>query len=88
MDTSRHNLSTLFEQLGLPSDSDGIRAFVHDHRPLAAETPLYAAPFWNESQAAFLRQAIDQDADWAEEADHLDALLRHTDAEAAAEDNR
>ena len=76
MDTSPHNMRTLFEQLGLPSDQDSIDRFVHETSPLEAATALEAAPFWNAAQSAFLREAIEEDSDWAEIVDELDAMLR------------
>lgn len=85
MDTTPHTLTTLFEQLGLPADDASIRQFVATHRPLDLNIPLHQAHWWNSGQAAFLEEAIEEDADWAEAVDELDALLRHTDAEAAAE---
>ncbi|MDX1656727.1 MAG: DUF2789 family protein [Candidatus Competibacteraceae bacterium] len=89
MDTTPHaRLTSLFSQLGLPADGPSIRQFIHDHRPLDPKVPLYEAPWWNDSQSELLRRAIDEDADWAEDVDHLDALLRHTNAEAASEQNR
>ncbi|MAY37724.1 MULTISPECIES: DUF2789 domain-containing protein [Spongiibacter] len=77
MDTDIHSLNLLFEQLGLPSSDSEIASFVASHRPLPAELPLHQAAFWTESQSAFIKQAIDDDADWAEWVDELDALLRH-----------
>jgi Protein of unknown function (DUF2789) len=77
MDTSKHTIQTLFEQLGLPADGDDIEAFVDSHRPLESSVKLHNAPFWSDAQAALLKQAIDDDAEWAEVVDELDALLRH-----------
>ena len=85
MDTTPHTLSTLFEQLGLSADGDSIRSFIQQHRPLDSAVPLAEAPFWSEGQAAFIQEAIEEDADWAERVDELDALLRHSEDEAAAE---
>ena len=31
MDTTPHNLNTLFDQLGLPSDAVAIKNFIHWH---------------------------------------------------------
>jgi len=76
MDTSAHNISGLFQQLGLPDDADGISSFLRAHRPLAAGVSLDKADFWKPAQAAFLREAIEEDSDWAEVADELDAMLR------------
>ncbi len=75
MDTSLHTINTLFEQLGLPSDSAAIDRFIAGHA-LAPETSLSDAPFWTPSQAAFLSEAIADDSDWAEVVDDLDARLR------------
>jgi len=76
MDISPHHLGGLFEQLGLPSDEAGVRAFIEQHSPLDPELALADAPFWNSGQRAFLREAIEADADWAELVDHLDSFLR------------
>lgn len=76
MDTTPHNLSTLFDQLGLPSDAVAIKSFIHWHRPLDPQTPLQEASWWTPAQAEFLTQAIAEDSDWAEQVDELDALLR------------
>ena len=74
MDTSRHSLSALFDQLGMPSGKSDIERFVTNNR-LAVGQPLPDAPFWNQAQSAFLRDALLEDSDWAEEADELAVLL-------------
>jgi len=79
MDTSVHNLSTLFEQLGLASDAASIERFIIMHKPLASEVPLAKAEFWSSGQSAFLQESIGEDSDWAEQVDQLDALLRYSD---------
>ena len=71
-----HNLVSLFEQLGLDSSNEAIAAFIHRHRPVADNLALHEAEFWNASQAAFLEEAIETDADWAEVVDELNLLLR------------
>lgn len=75
MDTSLHTLCALFAQLGLPDSAADIRAFIASH-PLPADTAIEDAPFWNAAQAAFLKQALDDDADWAELVDTLAARLQ------------
>ena len=76
MDTSEHNLPSLFQQLGLDSDAGAIEAFIEAHSPLPKDVRLAEAPFWNASQSAFLKEAIKEDADWAEIVDELDTQLR------------
>ncbi len=76
MDTTQHNLESLFEQLGLDNSQEAIDRFISAHKPLPPDQPLPAADFWTPSQAGFLREALDEDADWAEIVDHLDAMLR------------
>lgn len=77
MDTSKHTLTTLFEQLGLASEKNSIEEFVARHSPLPREIALQDAPFWSESQSHFLEEGLEEDSDWAELIDELDAMLRH-----------
>jgi len=77
MDTSAHTLSTLFAQLGLPNSEDDINAFIIKHCNLVGNIPLDKAPFWTTSQSSFLREAIEEDSDWAEVVDQLDNSLRN-----------
>lgn len=72
-----HNLSILFAQLGQAGDEAAIAAFIARHRPLPGHVMLHEAPFWSASQAAFLREATGDDADWAAIADELNLKL-HT----------
>lgn len=76
MEHPDHPFSELFEQLGLAADEASIKAFLEQHAPLPPEMALYQAPFWNPAQAEFLYTALEEDADWAEVVDHLDASLR------------
>ena len=75
MDQPVHHFSELFEQLGLRSDAESIERFIQRHSPLPKEMPLADAPCWNEGQADFLKEAVQEDADWAEVVDHLDASM-------------
>ncbi len=75
MESSFHQLSDLFRQLGLADDPASIEAFIAEHRPLPAGVALADAPFWSASQAQFLRDEISDDADWAELVDSLGSLL-------------
>lgn len=77
METSRHDLSALFAQLGLPNDQASINRFLASHE-LQPGTNLPQANFWSPSQARFLAEALEDDADWAEAADEMATLLmRH-----------
>jgi hypothetical protein len=71
-----HSFSELFAQLGLDSDADAIESFLSEHSPLHENTELADAPFWNDSQAQFLREALSSDSDWAEIVDALNLALR------------
>ena len=74
MDTSEHNLSALFKQLGLPNSKAEIETFLREHR-LAEGQALPKAAFWNKAQAQFLSEALAEDSDWAEVTDELAVLL-------------
>ena len=76
MEASVHSLRNLFEQLGLPAGEAEIERFVAAHRPLAAGIALADAPCWSAAQAQFLREEIEDDADWAEVVDQLNLMLR------------
>jgi len=68
----------MFAQLGLDNSDAAIEDFIHQYAgTLKDSMHLHQAPFWNDSQARFLADAIRDDADWAEAVDSLSALLRH-----------
>ena len=75
MESSIHSLNNLFAQLGLPSDQVAIETFIRNHSPLETNILLSDAPFWSPAQAAFLREEILKDADWAEVIDQLNVRL-------------
>jgi len=77
MELPIHSLTTLFDQLGLDSTDRAIQIFIDDHRPLPGSIELHETGFWNASQASFLKQAKDDDANWALIVDQLDVLLRY-----------
>ena len=70
-----HPLCELFKQLGLPSQTHEIEAYIAQHRPLPAGTALADAAFWSPTQAAMLRQGVQDDADWSAPVDLLGVLL-------------
>ncbi|MBI4997121.1 MAG: DUF2789 domain-containing protein [Rhodocyclales bacterium] len=75
MQNQRHDLANLFAQLGLAHDPAAIDAFIAAHRPLPAGVRLADAPFWSPTQAAFLAEELQVDADWAEVIDELNSEL-------------
>jgi NAD(P)H-dependent FMN reductase len=69
----------LFAQLGLPNSPEAIASFLDLHRPLPDDMLLADAPFWDESQAQFLREKRLQDApEWTQLIDQLSEALRAT----------
>ncbi|MDD5330672.1 MAG: DUF2789 domain-containing protein [Sulfuricella sp.] len=75
MEPPIHSMNDLFAQLGLPSDQAAIDHFIEAQRPLAHSVALHEAAFWTPAQAAFLRDEILENADWAEVVDELNARL-------------
>lgn len=71
-----HSIHSLFYQLGLASSDRAINAFVAKNGTLPSGIKLHQADFWNAALKTFLQQMIDEDADWAEIVDELDAKLR------------
>jgi hypothetical protein len=71
-----HRFTDLFAQLGLPSDSASVSQFIGKNSPLDDAVELENAPFWTDSQANFLREKLEADADWAAVVDQLSAALR------------
>ena len=74
--TSGYTMEELFSQLGLPNDEQAIAEFVKTHRLEASCVNLCDAPFWNESQAHFLKEELARDANWAVVVDDLAARLQ------------
>lgn len=75
MDMSNHNMSGLFAQLGLDNTRSGIYHFVKANK-IQADVPIVEADFWSASQASFISDSLEQDGDWSEIIDQLDAMLR------------
>lgn len=76
MQSEFHNFKELFSQLGLSNTQEDIEKFISSHKPLPESVALANAPFWSTSQSEFFRQAINEDSDWSEVVDELDAALR------------
>ncbi|MCQ8896762.1 DUF2789 domain-containing protein [Limnobacter humi] len=76
MDSHHHSFTALFKHLGLDAEPDQIAEFLRMHSPLPEDIRVERAPFWSASQAAFLREGLEQDSEWAEMIDQLSAALR------------
>ncbi len=75
MEKVHHSLSNLFEQLGLPAERSAIDKFIGVNGALPSSVALADAPCWSASQAAFLREELQEDGDWAEVVDELNNRL-------------
>lgn len=75
MEAPMHSINNLFTQLGLAADDASIANFIQTHRAAATHVVLSEAVFWTPAQAAFLREEILKDADWAEVIEQLNAEL-------------
>lgn len=75
MELPNKDMSTLFEQLGLPSDPSSIDNFIAQHAPLPNGVRLADAPFWSDAQRAFLVDEWVEDAEWAPVVDELNVRL-------------
>lgn len=70
-----YELSSLFDQLGLPSDPHAIDEFVHTYT-IPNHVKLYDASIWSHTQATFLREGLLEDSQWALVIDQLNVLLK------------
>jgi len=70
-----YNMSNLFDQLGVLSDEQSIARFIKNNAPLGGAVQLHEASFWSASQAAFLREAVLDDAEWVVIIDSLNSEL-------------
>lgn len=70
-----YTMTDLFKQLGLPADHHSIAAFIDKHAGACQTCALPYAMIWTESQRAFLKEAINDDSDWAIPAERLTSLL-------------
>jgi len=76
MDSTYHHFEDFFDQLGLQSDTCSIKFFIAQNSPLNNGTRLEDAPCWTASQATFLREKIQLDANWAGVVDQLNVAMR------------
>ena len=77
MDTTKHDINTLFAQLGLPNSEKQIDEFIANHE-LEDTTLLQNAPFWDEAQQHFLAESLEEDGAWSEVIDGLDVRIRQS----------
>lgn len=70
-----HELTHLFDQLGLPSDEKAIEHFLSQNF-LRDDQKLHQADFLSCNQKTFIKESWNQDSDWCVPIDQLDTLLR------------
>ncbi len=70
-----YTLPDLFKQLGLPSDTAAIDAFIAQHSGVCKHCGLPDAPIWTDIQRNFLREAVAQDSEWAMLSESLTGML-------------
>jgi ClpP class serine protease len=75
MQPTTHNLADLFSQLGLDAEPRDIDRFIARHRPMRDGTELADGAFWSPTQAQFLREVLNEDAEWAAAVEELNARL-------------
>lgn len=80
MELIEKSMSSLFEQLGEPSDEASIARFIEVHGSLSGDLLLHEASFWSASQASFLREAKLQDSAWSHVVDALNIDLHRQPA--------
>lgn len=78
MELPVHSLTSLFDQLGLPSDYDSIEAFIDSHSPLPNGVKVSEAPFWTQAQSTLLQDELQNNADWAPLVDALNERLHQS----------
>ncbi|WP_434705831.1 DUF2789 domain-containing protein [Pseudomonas sp. Z1-12] len=74
MEQPSHDLKTLFDQLGLPSDGKAIDDFIVAH-PLPPEIKLVEAEFWSDQQKELLQEWLLADGEEAVLVDQLNVRL-------------
>jgi hypothetical protein len=75
MNSTNPTLNNLFEQLGLAADEGSIDEFIETHKGLSNELHIENAEFWTSAQASFIKNALTEDAEWAELIDQLNSRL-------------
>ena len=74
MNVNHHDFNALLGQLGL--DQLGLQRIIDSHPLLPKHLALADAPCWSVSQAAFLREQLEADAEWSIAIDQLNLLLK------------
>lgn len=74
MEQPSHDLKTLFDQLGLPSDGEAIDDFIDTHA-LPPEIKLVEADFWSDQQKELLQEWLLADGEEAVLVDQLNVRL-------------
>ncbi|ABG41695.1 conserved hypothetical protein [Paraglaciecola sp. T6c] len=76
MENYHTTMGDLFQQLGLGDQEGDVEAFIEEHKGLRQGVHIEDAEFWSKTQAEFIRNALLEDAEWAELIDQLNTRLR------------
>ncbi|AEE22104.1 DUF2789 family protein [Paraglaciecola chathamensis] len=76
MENYHTTMGDLFEQLGLSGQEGDVEAFIETHKGLRQGVHIEDAEFWSKAQAEFIRNALLEDAEWAELIDQLNTRIR------------
>lgn len=68
-------LKDLFCQLGLDASDEGMDYFIYQNKGLPDDVHIEQADFWTDSQRAFIKAELEEDAQWCEVIDQLNAML-------------
>ena len=71
---NHHQFKELFDQLGLESTEDAINQFI-ENNALSDQEKLENAHFLNKNQKKFIKDELENDSDWCEIIDELNAAL-------------
>lgn len=75
MESIAPDMRRLFAQLGESAEDAAINRFIDRNLMRGSASALHEASCWSKSQSDFLREAIDEDAEWAPIVDQLNARL-------------
>lgn len=71
---NHHSLNELFKQLGLQSDDEAISVFISSNKSIDNKR-LHQLEIWTSTQSDFIKECLENDADWSGIVDELNIRL-------------